>query len=170
MNRKYKHGKVMKPYEEAMMNLMIKMEESEHYFQEYHRHDHSHIRIEDGEDVQYPSFSINRKNTNTKAQEEENKVEEVPSIPKHSTCDYEERYIVKLTAYEWLEARRSGITTLVLAITAFFLQVYITWTNMDEVSLIILKGMKYGCIIALVIKLIHWIKSGGMQEYLNEEG
>ena len=166
MNCNHRHGKAMTSYEETIMDLLIKVEESERYLQRYHEYEKLKIKVEDGEIEQYPSFS-------TKESDKEC-IENRQEVKKAEEQPYEaepvERYTVKLTAWEWLEARKSGIMTLILSLSALFLQIYISWSSMmDEVSTLILKGMKYGCVLGLVLKLAHWIRSGELHQYLNEE-
>lgn len=169
MNCNHRHGKAMTSYEETIMDLLIKVEESERYLQRYHEQQKLKIKVENGDEERYPSFSIKAKEK--ELIEEKDKVNErnevIFDVSEH---DGMERYTVKLTAWEWLEARKSGIMTLILSLSALFLQIYISWSSMmDEVSTLILKGMKYGCIVGLVLKLAHWIRSGELHQYLNEE-
>ena len=77
--------------------------------------------------------------------------------------------MVKLTVWEWMEARKKGIVNVILVSAAFFLQIYIVWTDMNEVSIMILSAMKYLCIGLLVLKLVRWIITGEMHRYLNED-
>lgn len=168
MNYNHKHGKAMTSYEETIIDLLIKVEESERYLQRYHEQQRLKIKVETGEEEQYPSFSIRRKENSKK--EEQPLVERNVEMMDESEHSNTERYTVKLTVWEWLDARKSGIITLLLSISTFFLQIYISWSTLDDISSLILRGMKYGCIFALVLKLAHWIRSGEMHQYLNEEG
>ncbi|MCR0412165.1 hypothetical protein MKC77_04390, partial [[Clostridium] innocuum] len=86
-------------------------------------------------------------------------------------AEYEKMNVttVKLTLWEWMEARKKGIVNVILLSTAFFLQIYIVWTDMNELSLLILSGFKYLCILLLVLKFARWIISGEMHRFLNED-
>lgn len=68
-----------------------------------------------------------------------------------------------------MEARRKGIINVLLLSAAFFLQIYIVWTDMNALSSLILKTMKNACIVALVLKFVRWVISGEMYRFLNEE-
>ena len=61
MDRRIRHGKMISSYDEAVMDLMIKVEESERYLQKYRKSVGAVIVVENGEEEQYPSFSIKRK-------------------------------------------------------------------------------------------------------------
>ena len=84
-------------------------------------------------------------------------------------CEKTGRNTVKLTVWEWMEARRKGIINVLLLSAAFFLQIYIVWTDMNALSSLILKTMKNACIVALVLKFVRWVISGEMYRFLNEE-
>ena len=173
MERRIRHGKRMSSYEEAVMDLMARVEESERYLRRYRNIDGTVIVVEDGEEELYPSFSIGIKEhseddvqirnffTNEKVPEEEEDTEEIEKRTEVIT--------VKLTVWEWMEARRKGIVNVLLLSAAFFLQIYIAWTDMNAISYLILKTMKNACIVALVLKFVRWIISGEMYRFLNEE-
>ena len=51
----------MSSYEEAVMDLMARVEESERYLQRYRNSDHAVIVVGNGEEEHYPSFAIGKK-------------------------------------------------------------------------------------------------------------
>lgn len=172
MDRQSKHGKRLTSYEEAVMDLMIQMEESERYLQKYKHHHGAVIVVENGEEEHYPCFSVRKKGKEEQEvqirdffKQEEMKEEVVHRMPYEET----KAMMVKLTVWEWMEARKKGIVNVILMSAAFFLQIYIVWTDMNEVSIIILSAMKYLCIGLLVLKLVRWIITGEMHRYLNED-
>lgn len=61
MERRIRHGKRMSSYEEAVMDLMARVEESERYLQRYRNSDHAVIVVGNGEEEHYPSFAIGKK-------------------------------------------------------------------------------------------------------------
>ncbi|EFR39099.1 hypothetical protein MKA63_12295 [[Clostridium] innocuum] len=68
-----------------------------------------------------------------------------------------------------MEARRKENVNVLLLSAAFFLQIYIVWTDMNAISSMILKTLKNACILALVLKFVRWIISGEMHSFLNED-
>ena len=68
-----------------------------------------------------------------------------------------------------MEARRKENVNVLLLSAAFFLQIYIVWTDMNAISSMILKTLKNACILALVSKFVRWIISGEMHSFLNED-
>ena len=68
-----------------------------------------------------------------------------------------------------MEARRKQNVNVLLLSAAFFLQIYIVWTDMNAISSMILKTLKNACILALVLKFVRWIISGEMHSFLNED-
>lgn len=169
MDRRIRHGKMMSSYEEAIMDLMIKVEESERYLQKYRSRDDAIIVVENGEEEHYPSFAMGKKEKEDDVQIREffkqGEIVEDHRIP----CERAEGTIVKLTLWEWVEARKKGIVNVILLSAAFFLQIYIVWTDMNEVSILILSTLKYMCILLLVLKFSRWIISGEMHRFLNED-
>lgn len=165
-----KHGKAMSSYEEAIMDLMIKIEESERYLKRYKKVEGAVIVMGNNEEESYPSFSIRGKGNDkqTVQKEVQSHVEE-HSLEMLSYSSSYEPVSVKLTLWEWLAARKKGISTLLLLFTAIFLHVYITWTAMNDLSVLILNGMKYGCVLLLALKVFRCIKNGDVHNYLNEE-
>ena len=167
MERQIRHGKRMSSYEEAVMDLMIRVEESEQYLQRYRNSDSAVIVVENGEEEHYPSFSVGKK------KQEEVQIREF--FRQEEDTEGIERYegteviTVKLTVWEWMEARRKGVVNVLLLSAAFFLQIYIVWTDMDAVSSLILKTMKNACIVALIWKFVRWVISGEMHSFLNED-
>ena len=167
MERRIRHGKRMSSYEEAVMDLMIRVEESERYLQRYRNSNHAVIVEENGEEEHNPSFAIGKK-------EKEEAVQSIESIWQEEEddwvlCEKTGRNTVKLTVWEWMEARRKGIINVLLLSAAFFLQIYIVWTDMNAISSMILKTLKNACILALVLKFVRWIISGEMHSFLNED-
>lgn len=170
MDRRIRHGKMMSSYEEAIMDLMIKVEESERYLQKYRSRDGAIVVVEDGEEEHYPTFLIGKKekeDNDVQIREffKQEEVEDDHRIPYGKS----EGSIVKLTLWEWMEARKKGITNVILLSAAFFLQIYIVWTDMNEVSNLLLSALKYLCILVLMLKLARWIISGEMRRFLNED-
>lgn len=169
MDRRIRHGKMMSSYEEAVMDLMIKVEESERYLQKYRCRDGAIVVVEDGEEEHYPTFLIGKKEKEDDVQIREffkqEEVEDDHRIP----YGISEGPIVKLTLWEWMEARKKGITNVILLSAAFFLQIYIVWTDMNEVSILILSTLKYMCILLLILKFARWVISGEMHRFLNED-
>lgn len=166
-----KHGKVMTSYEETIMDLMIRIEESERYLKRHDTPKIKPIQIEEGERETYPSFAVER-GKEEKAHEQEIQRQEVESDMGSFTdindiCAQD--CYTKLTAWEWLEARKSAIYNLILVFSIFFLQLYTIWKEMNDISKWILQGFKYVCIILLLVKTLRWILSGGLHTYLNEE-
>lgn len=167
MERRIRHGKRMSSYEEAVMDVMARVEESERYLQRYRNSDHAVIVVENGEEEHYPSFAIGKK-------KKEEAVQSIEPIWQEEEddwvlCEKTGRNTVKLTVWEWMEARRKGIINVLLLSAAFFLQIYIVWTDMNALSSLILKTMKNACIVALVLKFVRWVISGEMYRFLNEE-
>ena len=167
MERRIRHGKRMSSYEEAVIDLMIRVEESERYLQRYRNSDRAVIVVENGEEEHYPSFSIGKK-------KKEEAVQSIKSIRQEEEddwvlCEKTGKNTVKLTAWEWMEARRKGIVNVLQLSAAFFLQIYIAWTDMNAISSLILKTMKNACIVALVLKFVRWVISGEMHRFLNED-
>lgn len=68
-----------------------------------------------------------------------------------------------------MEARRKENVNVLLLSAAFFLQIYIVWTDMNAISSMILKTLKNACILALALKFVRWIISGEMHSFLNED-
>ena len=167
MERRIRHGKRMSSYEEAVMDLMIRVEESERYLQRYRNSNHAVIVEENGEEEHNPSFAIGKK-------EKEEAVQSIESIWQEEEddwvlCEKTGRKTVKLTVWEWMEARRKENVNVLLLSAAFFLQIYIVWTDMNAISSMILKTLKNACILALVLKFVRWIISGEMHSFLNED-
>jgi len=171
MDRRIRHGKMISSYDEAVMDLMIKVEESERYLQKYRKSVGAVIVVENGEEEQYPSFSIKKKDKEEPVQIREFFRREEMEEETDDRAEYEKMNVttVKLTLWEWMEARKKGIVNVILLSTAFFLQIYIVWTDMNELSLLILSGLKYLCILLLVLKFARWIISGEMHRFLNED-
>ena len=100
MERRIRHGKRMSSYEEAVMDLMIRVEESERYLQRSRNSNHAVIVEENGEEEHNPSFAIGKK-------EKEEAVQSIESIQQEEEEDTEdiERYerteviTVKLTMW-----------------------------------------------------------------------
>ena len=120
MERRIRHGKRMSSYEEAVMDLMARVEESERYLQRYRNSDHAVIVVGNGEEEHYPSFAIGKK-------KKEEAVQSIESIWQEEEddwvlCEKTGRNTVKLTVWEWMEARRKGIINVLLLSAAFFLQ------------------------------------------------
>ena len=100
MERRIRHGKRMSSYEEAVMDLIIRVEESERYLQRYRNSNHAVIVEENGEEEHNPSFAIGKK-------EKEEAVQSIESIQQEEEEDTEdiERYerteviTVKLTMW-----------------------------------------------------------------------
>lgn len=106
MERRIRHGKRMSSYEEAVMDVMARVEESERYLQRYRNSDHAVIVVENGEEEHYPSFAIGKK-------KKEEAVQSIESIWQEEEddwvlCEKTGRNTVKLTVWEWMEARRKG--------------------------------------------------------------
>lgn len=171
MNRKNRHGKALTSYEETVMELIIRMEESERHLQKYRNSNGAVIVVENGEEEHYPSFS------NRKKKQEEVQIREFFRQEDHAgeaaddMAEYEssEVIMVKLTVWEWMEARKTGIVNAILMFSVVFLQIYIVWKTMDELSRRILLGIKYSCMLLLLWRAVRWIMSGGLHTYLNEE-
>ena len=167
MNRKNRHGKTMTSYEETVMDLMIRVEESERHLQRYRNSNGRVIVVENGEEEHYPSFSIGKK----KQEEVQNSTSFPQKEDDEDMAEHEnsEVIMVKLTLWEWMEARKNGIVNAILLFSVAFLQIYIAWKSMDELSRWILLSMKYSCMLVLLFKAVRWIMSGGLHTYLNEE-
>lgn len=164
-----KHGMKMTSYEEAVMDLMIKVVESERYLEKYKKGDAAVTVMEDSENESYPAFSVHGKDKGSLVQKavqpayKEHPFMKLASLPSYEATS------VRLTLWEWLEARKRGIGTILLLLIAIFLHIYITWTAMNKLSVLILNGMKYGCILLLALKFFRYVKSGEIYNYLNEE-
>ncbi len=161
-------GKGYISYEETIMDLMIRIEESERYLKRHDAPKIKPIQIEEGERETYPSFAVSRiKKEKVEIQKQE--VEsDMGSFTDINDIYAQDRY-TKLTAWEWLEARKSMVYNLILVFSIFFLQLYTVWKEMNDISRWILQGFKYVCIILLLVKTLRWILSGGLHTYLNEE-
>lgn len=164
MNKR--HGKQLSAYEDALLDLMIRMEESEHYLQRAWYHHDTGIIVEVGETETFPSFSTGEKRFHSMQDMDEEQQEAesaaangIPRLVRYP----------KLTAWEWLVARKVMLCNGFLLGSSIFLHIYIVWTEMNVVSRWILQGMKYGCIVTLLIRLFCWILNGGLRVYLNEE-
>ena len=168
MNRKNRHGKALTSYEETVMDLMILVEESEQYLQRYRNSDSAVIVVENGEEEHYPSFSVGKKKQD-EVQTRDFSTDEKAQETDWGLCEKTVGNTVKLTVWEWMEARRKGVVNVLLLSAAFFLQIYIVWTDMDAVSSLILKTMKNACIVALIWKFGRWVISGEMHRFLNED-
>ena len=163
MKQKARHGKQMTAYEDALFELMLRLEEGERYLQRSR--------------TQKKEMYVTEKKEETDAasgREEEKRQEAVWNTKKEPQEEYRgicrtDVSYVKLTAWEWMEARKSMLCNILLLLSVMFLQIYIVWTDMNLISHRILQGMKYCCVIILSIRGIRWIRSGELRAYLNEE-
>ncbi len=169
MNRKSRHGRALTSYEETVMDLMIRVEKSEQYLQRYRNNDSAVIVVENGEEEHYPSFAIGKKKKEEAVQSIKSIRQEEEETEGIDRYEGTEVITVKLTVWEWMEARRKGIVNVLLLSAAFFLQIYIVWTDMNAVSSLILRTMKNACIVALIWKFGRWVISGEMHSFLNED-
>ena len=89
-------------YDEAVMDLMIKVEESERYLQKYRKSVGAVIVVENGEEEQYPSFSIKRKDKEDPVQIREFFRREEMEEETDDRAEYEKMNVttVKLTLWE----------------------------------------------------------------------
>lgn len=169
MDRRIRHGKEMSSYEEAIMDLMIKVEESDRYLKRYRNRNGTVIVVENGEEEHYPSFSTERKDEVKQKKQIREYRQDIRKDAHKAVYTKAEGSTVKLTVWEWMEARKKGIINVILLSAALFLQIYIVWTDMNELSNLILSTLKNLFILLLVLKLVRWIISGEMHRYLNED-
>lgn len=177
MGRVGRHGKQLTNIEETYMDLLIKIEQSEEYLKRNHTPKLPDIKIDPDDLELYPSFSVVSKNKYSSTNNEQDRSEK--------RSDYQVRYAsqetirpytfykdiednVKLTIWEWLEARKKGIFMIFVIVSVFMSQILSVWMQPSLFTLFCKTYVYVGSLCIIVI-VLHWIFSGGLHRYLNEE-
>lgn len=83
---------------------------------------------------------------------------------------YQSRYdhtFLSSTPSEFIKARHKGILTSVILIIITLIQLYIVWENPVVGTRDVLYKIAFGCGMVLLVKLLYWIITGGLREFLN---
>lgn len=176
MSRTGKHAKPLTNVEETYMDLMIKIRQGEEFLNQEKTRALPDIELDPIDDLELiPPFS-KITDIETKEYPQEDRIEDPCMKTDKQQTEQVRIYTtytdiessVKLTAGEWLEARKKGIFIVFMIISVLISQLVSVWAKPSLLTLFC-KTYVYVGTLCLIVIALRWIFSGGLHRYLNEE-